>query len=109
MRNQEEFWAVASRLQIPKMYAFELIGYSGRAARARPLVRLSPSQRKNDLSEIEVAVRGLHLPKSWMNHPRRVSPFFGRTPLELMIGEDGKGFGQVIEFLAELTFNRRIR
>jgi hypothetical protein len=54
-------------------------------------------------------MRGPHLPKSWMNHPRRVSPFFGRTPLELIIGEDGKGFGQVIEFRAELTFNRRIR
>jgi len=67
-----------------------------------------PKPAQNDLSEIEVAMRGLHLSKSWMNHPRRVSPFFGRTPLELMIAEDGEGFGQVIEFLAELTFNRRI-
>jgi hypothetical protein len=54
-------------------------------------------------------MRGLHLPNGWMKHPRRVKPFFGRTPLVLMIAENGAGLSQVIEFLTQLAFNRRIR
>jgi hypothetical protein len=42
------------------------------------------------------------------NHPRRISPSFGRTPLALMIAEDGEAITQLIEFLT-LTLNRRIR
>jgi hypothetical protein len=107
-----DIWAVVSRLQIANMDALELVGYSRRAMRAGALFPLPTRQLRTAvrrLSEIELAMRGLHLLKEWVNHPRRVPPFFGRTPLELLIAESDEGFGQVIEFLTELTANRRIR
>ena len=90
----KEFWAVVNRLQIGRMDALQLIGHGGQAARA---LRLSARQRRmvRDLIEIELAMRGLHLPKAWMSQPRRDSPFLGRTPLELMIAEDIEGSGQL--------------
>ena len=104
----KEFWAVVNRLQIEKMDALELIGHGGQAARA---LRLSARQCRmvRDLIEIELAMRGLHLPKGWMNQPRRNPRFFGRTPLELINAEDSDGSGKLIEFLTHLRFNRRIR
>jgi hypothetical protein len=68
----KEFWAVVSLLQIGEMDALELIGHGGQAARA---LRLSARQRRmvRDLIEIELAMRGLHLPKNWTNQPRRDS------------------------------------
>jgi hypothetical protein len=95
---------VVSSLQIGKADALQVIGHGGQAVRA---LRLSARQRRmvRDLIEIELTMRGLHLPKGWMNQPRRNSPFLGRTPLELMIAEDVEGSGQLIEFLARLRFN----
>jgi hypothetical protein len=99
---------VVSRLQIGKADALQFVGHGGQAVRA---LRLSARQRRvvRDLIEIELAMRGLHLPKGWMNQPRRNSPFLGRTPLELRIAEDVQGTGQLIEFLTRLRFSQRIR
>jgi len=99
---------MVSRLQIGKADALQVIGHGGQAVRA---LRLSARQRRmvRDLIEIELTMRGLHLPKGWMNQPRRNSPFLGRTPLELMIAEDVEGASQLIEFLTRLRFNQRIR
>ena len=104
----KEFWAVVNRLQIGRIDALQLIGHGGQAART---LRLSARQRRmvRDLVEIELAMRGLHLSKGWMNQARRDPPFFGRTPLELIIAENSEGSGQLIEFLTRLRFNRRIR